>query len=70
MLREAQAVGAGALERTMFASAVDLSAATNEYLVAGHPPRKQELGRRVALVARYACVPHPLQFFINSMILL
>jgi len=52
VLREAQAVGAGALERTMFASAVDLSAATNEYLVAGHPPRKQELGRRVALVAR------------------
>lgn len=52
VMREAQAEGGGALPHTAFASAIDLSAALDEYLVAGHPPRKQELGRRVSLLAR------------------
>jgi len=52
MMREAQYTGAGRLTNTAFASAVDLGAATNEYLVPGHPPRKQEVGRRMSLLAR------------------
>jgi hypothetical protein len=41
MMREAQAQGAGAIARTAFASALDLGAKGNEFLVPGHPPRKQ-----------------------------
>ena len=49
VMREAQAQGAGAIGGTAFASAVDLGAAADEFLVPGHPPRKQEVGRRVSL---------------------
>lgn len=52
VLREAQAQGAGAIAGTAFASAVDLGAAPDEFLVPGHPPRKQEVGRRVSLAVR------------------
>ena len=52
LLREAQYQGAGAINHTAFASAVDLGATGAEYLIPGHPPRKQEVGRRLALVNR------------------
>eukprot|EP00936_MAST-01D_sp_MAST-1D-sp1_P000925 g925.t1 len=52
VMREAQAQGAGAIDGTAFASAVDLGAATDEFLVPGHPPRKQEVGRRLSLAMR------------------
>jgi hypothetical protein len=52
LLREAQVAGASRLPHTSFASAVDLGAAANEYLIPGHPPRKQEVGRRLSLVNR------------------
>ena len=52
VMREAQAQGAGAIARTAFASAVDLGAAADEFLVPGHPPRKQEVGRRISLAVR------------------
>jgi hypothetical protein len=35
VMREAQVAGASALANTGFASAIDLSAATDEYLIAG-----------------------------------
>lgn len=41
LLREAQYLGAGALPHTAFASAVDLGANSSEFLIPGHPPRKQ-----------------------------
>ena len=41
VMREAQYFGAGAISRTAFASAVDLGATGAEYLIPGHPPRKQ-----------------------------
>lgn len=52
LLREAQYLGAAAINNTAFASAVDLGASAGEYLIPGHPPRKQEVGRRLALVNR------------------
>lgn len=52
LLREAQVAGASRLPNTAFASAVDLGAAKNEYLIPGHPPRKQEVGRRLSLLNR------------------
>jgi hypothetical protein len=52
VMREAQAQGAGAIGGTAFASAVDLGAAADEFLVPGHPPRKQEVGRRLSLAVR------------------
>ena len=52
VMREAQAQGAGAIAGTAFASAVDLGAAPDEFLVPGHPPRKQEVGRRLSLAVR------------------
>jgi len=52
VMREAQVQGAGALGGTAFASAVDLGAAPDEFLVPGHPPRKQEVGRRLSLAVR------------------
>jgi hypothetical protein len=60
MLREAQYLGAGAIPHTAFASAVDLGATGAEYLIPGHPPRKQEVGRRLALVNR-ALVYHEVE---------
>lgn len=41
LLREAQYLGAGAIPHTAFASAVDLGANGSEFLIPGHPPRKQ-----------------------------
>lgn len=41
MLREAQYLGAGTIPHTAFASAVDLGATGSEFLIPGHPPRKQ-----------------------------
>jgi hypothetical protein len=52
VMREAQVAGAGAIAHTAFASALDLGAAADEFLVPGHPPRKQEVGRRVSLLVR------------------
>lgn len=52
MMREAQVQGAGAIARTAFASALDLGAEGSEFLVPGHPPRKQEVGRRMSLLIR------------------
>ena len=52
VMREAQAQGAGAIAGTAFASAVDLGAAAHEFLVPGHPPRKQEVVRRISLAVR------------------
>eukprot|EP00038_Savillea_parva_P012428 m.204622 g.204622 ORF g.204622 m.204622 type:complete len:582 (-) comp22593_c0_seq1:66-1811(-) len=52
VMREAQVAGASALPHTAFASAMDLSASGNEYLVPGHSPRKQEVGRRLSLAIR------------------
>lgn len=49
VMREAQVAGASAIRNTWFASAVDLGAAPAEFLVPGHPPRKQEVGRRLSL---------------------
>ena len=53
-LRESQ-MAAGRLEHTAFASALDLGATAAEEaagFAAGHPIRKQEVGRRLALNAR------------------
>ena len=50
LMREAQFLGAEALPLTAFASAMDLGAYGTEFLVPGHPPRKQEVGRRLALL--------------------
>ena len=52
VMREAQYLGAGALHNTGFASAMDLGAFGSEYLIPGHPPRKQEVGRRLSLLLR------------------
>lgn len=52
VMREAQVAGASSIAHTAFASAMDLSAQSSEYLIPGHPPRKQEVGRRVALLVR------------------
>jgi hypothetical protein len=41
LLREAQYLGAGTISHTAFASAVDLGANGSEFLIPGHPPRKQ-----------------------------
>ena len=51
-LREAQYTGAGALRRTAFASAMDIGASAAEETIPGHPPRKQEVGRRLSLAMR------------------
>ena len=51
-MREAQYQGAGILPATAFASAMDLGAYGDEFLVPGHPPRKQEVGRRISLLLR------------------
>ena len=54
-LREAQMRGAGALHNTAFASALDLGATVAEEAAGfepGHPIRKQEVGRRLALNMR------------------
>jgi len=52
LMREAQYLGAGALNHTTFATAMDLGAFGDEFLVPGHPPRKQEVGRRLSLGLR------------------
>ena len=52
VMREAQMRGAGGLPHTAFATAMDLGAYGDEYLVPGHPPRKQEVGRRLSLLLR------------------
>ena len=52
VMREAQYQGAGKIPLTGFASAMDLGAFGHEYLVPGHPPRKQEVGRRLSLLLR------------------
>ena len=51
-LREAQYTGAGALHATAFASAMDIGASAEEETIPGHPPRKQEVGRRLNLALR------------------
>eukprot|EP00750_Incisomonas_marina_P027139 INCI6142.2.p1 GENE.INCI6142.2~~INCI6142.2.p1 ORF type:complete len:297 (-),score=27.65 INCI6142.2:68-958(-) len=52
VMREAQFVGAQALPLTAFATAMDLGAYGDEFLIPGHPPRKQEVGRRLSLILR------------------
>eukprot|EP00656_Telonema_subtile_P015397 TRINITY_DN18057_c0_g1_i2.p1 TRINITY_DN18057_c0_g1~~TRINITY_DN18057_c0_g1_i2.p1 ORF type:complete len:379 (+),score=53.43 TRINITY_DN18057_c0_g1_i2:101-1237(+) len=51
VMRQAQ-VAARKLHDVEFASAMDLSATAAEEIIPGHPPRKQEVGRRLGLIAQ------------------